>query len=43
MTDVEQDQSTLDKVVLDFDEETKKELVTVQEKLVANLKPHQVI
>ncbi|XP_063222750.1 transcriptional regulator ATRX homolog isoform X2 [Bacillus rossius redtenbacheri] len=32
----------LDKLVLDFDPETKEELVSVHPKLVAKLKPHQV-
>lgn len=31
----------VDKLVLDFDPETKEELVTVHEDLVKNLKPHQ--
>ena len=32
----------VDKLVLDFDPETKKELVSVDSNLVAKLKPHQV-
>ena len=32
----------VDKLVLDFDPETKKELVSVDPNLVAKLKPHQV-
>ncbi|XP_012269869.2 transcriptional regulator ATRX-like [Athalia rosae] len=31
----------VDKLILDFDEETKKELISVHEGLVARLKPHQ--
>lgn len=40
--DVESDQKDLGKLVLDFDPDTKKELVSVDEKLVKFLKPHQV-
>ncbi|KAG7158745.1 Transcriptional regulator ATRX-like 1, partial [Homarus americanus] len=39
--DVESDQKDLGKLVLDFDPETKSELVSVHEKLVKFLKPHQ--
>ncbi|XP_045601875.2 transcriptional regulator ATRX [Procambarus clarkii] len=39
--DVESDQKELGKLVLDFDPETKAELVSVHEKLVKFLKPHQ--
>ncbi|XP_063586682.1 transcriptional regulator ATRX-like isoform X3 [Penaeus indicus] len=39
--DVESDQKDLGKLVLDFDPDTKKELVSVDEKLVKFLKPHQ--
>ena len=42
MIDIEKDQEGQDKLVLDFDPETKKELVSVHEKLVKFLKPHQV-
>lgn len=31
----------LDKLVLDFDDETKEELISVDSKLVKKLKPHQ--
>ncbi|XP_068228136.1 LOW QUALITY PROTEIN: transcriptional regulator ATRX-like [Palaemon carinicauda] len=40
--DVESDQKEMGKLVLDFDPDTKKELVCVHEKLVKFLKPHQV-
>lgn len=40
--DLEADQKDLGKLVLDFDTETKEELVSVNEKLVKFLKPHQV-
>lgn len=40
--DVEADQKDLGKLVLDFDTKTKEELVSVNEKLVKFLKPHQV-
>lgn len=33
--------SELDKLVLDFDPETKEELISVDRKLVKKLKPHQ--
>lgn len=33
---------TLDKLVLDFDAENKKELLSVDTDLVAKMKPHQV-
>lgn len=33
--------ASVDKVVLDFDEETNEELLSVHEDLVKNLKPHQ--
>lgn len=39
--DVESDQKDLGKLVLDFDPKTKLELVSVHEKLVKFLKPHQ--
>ncbi|KAB7507550.1 Transcriptional regulator ATRX-like protein [Armadillidium nasatum] len=39
--DVEKDQSGKKKLILDFNEETKEELVKVNEKLVSFLKPHQ--
>lgn len=42
MVDVETDQKEMKKFVLDFDSETKAELVSVNEKLVKLLKPHQV-
>lgn len=42
MIDVESDQADLKTLVLDFDPETKSEIVSVSEKLVKNLKPHQV-
>ncbi|XP_063855287.1 transcriptional regulator ATRX-like isoform X1 [Scylla paramamosain] len=41
MVDVEKDQEGFDKLVLDFDPKTKAELVSVHEKLVKSLKPHQ--
>lgn len=34
-------EAKVDKLVLDFDEETKKELISVHEDLVKRLKPHQ--
>lgn len=40
--DLESDQQDLGKLVLDFDADSKKELVSVNEKLVKFLKPHQV-
>ncbi|XP_064114621.1 LOW QUALITY PROTEIN: transcriptional regulator ATRX-like [Macrobrachium nipponense] len=39
--DVESDQKDLEKLVLDFNPDTKKELVCVSDKLVKHLKPHQ--
>ncbi|KAK4305277.1 hypothetical protein Pmani_022836 [Petrolisthes manimaculis] len=39
--DVEADQEDVGKLVLDFDPESKKELISVNEKLVKFLKPHQ--
>lgn len=42
LIDVEKDQSDKTKLVLDFNEKTKEELVKVNEKLVSYLKPHQV-
>ncbi|XP_066952391.1 transcriptional regulator ATRX-like isoform X3 [Macrobrachium rosenbergii] len=39
--DVESDQKDLDKLVLDFNPDTKKELVCVNNNLVKHLKPHQ--
>ncbi|XP_050718852.1 transcriptional regulator ATRX-like isoform X2 [Eriocheir sinensis] len=41
LIDVESDQKDMEKLVLDFDPETKSELVSVNEKLVKFLKPHQ--
>ena len=39
--DVENDRTSLTSLVLDFDEESKEELVSVNSKLVSFLKPHQ--
>lgn len=33
---------TLEKLVLDFDEETKEEIISVDNTLVKKMKPHQV-
>lgn len=35
------EKNTVDKVVLDFDDESKEELLSVHKKIVKNLKPHQ--
>lgn len=37
----EQTNATVEKLVLDFDEETKEEILKVDQKIVDNLKPHQ--
>lgn len=34
-------ESKVDKLVLDFDPDTKEELITVHKKLIKHLKPHQ--